>query len=170
MKRFIIFLMAAVLILGLGACSKKQTAPQEVAPVEEPPPPPPPPPPVEEPVEKPEIKEVKLPVLEDIFFDFDKSNIKSEFSRTLEDNARQLKDASESSITIEGHCDERGTNAYNMALGERRAKATKDYLMSLGIPASRITTISYGEERPFAYGHDEEAWAKNRRAHFVINK
>ncbi|UCE84485.1 MAG: OmpA family protein, partial [Deltaproteobacteria bacterium] len=113
-----------------------------------PPPPPPPPPPVEEPVEKPEIKEVKLPVLEDIFFDFDKSTIKSEFRRTLENNARQLKDAPESSITIEGHCDERGTNAYNMALGERRSKAAKDYLVSLGIPASRITTISYGEERP----------------------
>ena len=71
-------------------------------------------------------------------------------------------------IQIEGHCDERGSNKYNMALGDKRANATKDYLVSLGIDAARVTTISYGEERPFVTGHDEAAWAQNRRGHFVV--
>ena len=71
-------------------------------------------------------------------------------------------------VTIEGHCDERGTNAYNLALGEKRANAAKDYLVSLGVDGGRITTISYGEEKPFDAGHDETAWTKNRRGHFVV--
>jgi peptidoglycan-associated lipoprotein len=73
-------------------------------------------------------------------------------------------------ITIEGHCDERGTKAYNLALGEKRANAAKEYLVALGVSGSRIATVSYGKERPFDPGHDEAAWAKNRRAHFVVNR
>ena len=73
-------------------------------------------------------------------------------------------------ITLEGHCDERGTGSYNLALGEKRANAAKDFLVSLGVPASQITTVSYGKDRPFDAGHTEAAWAKNRRAHFVVNQ
>ncbi len=123
-------------------------------------------------VETPVVEDTRdaepMPVLDDVFFDFDKSALTGGAKRKLQNNARQLKDASSASITIEGHCDERGTNSYNLALGERRAKAARDYLVSLGIPASRMTTISYGEEQAFATGHTEEAWTLNRRAHFVI--
>jgi peptidoglycan-associated lipoprotein len=90
--------------------------------------------------------------------------------RALDKNATQLRDASTFDILIEGHCDERGTNAYNLALGEKRAEAAKSYLVSQGIAASRITTVSYGEERPFDTGHNEAGWAKNRRAHFGVKQ
>lgn len=103
----------------------------------------------------------------DVFFDFDQFNLSSEAKSTLEANAREMKRVADASVTIEGHCDERGTKAYNLALGDKRANAAKDYLVSLGVTASRITTISYGKERPFDTGSSESAWAKNRRAHFV---
>lgn len=112
---------------------------------------------------------VKLPVLNDVFFAFDKAVLTAEAKGILTKNAKQLRET-EVAISIEGHCDERGTNAYNMALGEKRANVTRDYLVSLGVSSNRITTISYGEERPFDTGHDEDAWAKNRRSHFVINQ
>jgi peptidoglycan-associated lipoprotein len=80
-----------------------------------------------------------------------------------------LKANARAKITLEGHCDERGTAEYNLALGERRAKAVKDYLIAAGIPADRVSTISYGKERPFVLGHDESAWKWNRRGHFVIS-
>jgi peptidoglycan-associated lipoprotein len=86
----------------------------------------------------------------------------------LKENAALLHKYPKVKIQIEGHCDERGTNEYNLALGERRANSTRNYLISLGISPDRISTISYGEERPLDPGHNEEAWAKNRRAHFVI--
>jgi peptidoglycan-associated lipoprotein len=79
-----------------------------------------------------------------------------------------MKRVTDKMITIEGHCDERGTKAYNLALGEKRANAAKDYLVAMGVNASRISTVSYGKERPFDSGHSEAAWAKNRRAHFVV--
>jgi peptidoglycan-associated lipoprotein len=107
-------------------------------------------------------------LLKDIHFDFDKYNIRPQDAEILKENAELLKKYPKVKIQIEGHCDERGTNEYNMALGERRANSTKNYLISLGIPAERMTTISYGEERPVDPGHNEEAWAKNRRAHFII--
>ncbi len=107
-------------------------------------------------------------LLKDIHFDFDKYDIRPQDAEILKENAALLKKYPTVKIQIEGHCDERGTNEYNMALGERRANSTKNYLISLGIPAERMTTISYGEERPVDPGHNEEAWAKNRRAHFVI--
>ena len=125
--------------------------------------------PAETPVETPTetTKEVSPISLNDVFFDFDQYNLTSEAKSTLEANAREMKRVSAANITIEGHCDERGTKAYNLALGDKRAGAAKDYLVSLGVTASRITTISYGKERPFDPGHDEAAWAKNRRGHFV---
>jgi peptidoglycan-associated lipoprotein len=106
--------------------------------------------------------------LKDVFFDFDKSNIKDDQKAALADDASWLKSNANAKITIEGHCDERGTVEYNLALGERRAKATKDYLIAAGIAADRISTISYGKERPFVLGHDESAWKWNRRSHFVL--
>jgi peptidoglycan-associated lipoprotein len=107
-------------------------------------------------------------MLKDIHFNFDKYDIRPEDAAILKENAALLKKFSNVKIQIEGHCDERGTIEYNLALGERRANRTKDYLVSLGISTARISTISYGKERPSDPGHNEEAWAKNRRAHSVI--
>jgi peptidoglycan-associated lipoprotein len=106
--------------------------------------------------------------LKDVFFDFDKSNIREDQKAALAENVAWLRVNATAKITIEGHCDERGTAEYNLGLGERRAKAVKDYLVAAGIPAERIATISYGKERPFVLGHDESAWKWNRRGHFVI--
>jgi peptidoglycan-associated lipoprotein len=107
-------------------------------------------------------------LLKDIHFDFDKYDIRPEDAAILKENAALLKKFSNVKVQIEGHCDERGTVEYNLALGERRANKTKDYLVSLGISADRISAISYGKERPLDPGHNEEAWAKNRRAHTII--
>ena len=104
----------------------------------------------------------------DINFDFDSSIIRPDAREILKVNADFLLKNRISSIVIEGHCDERGTAEYNMALGQRRAQETKKYLVNLGIKESTIRTISYGEERPLDPGNTEEAWAKNRRAHFLI--
>jgi peptidoglycan-associated lipoprotein len=103
----------------------------------------------------------------DAFFDYDKYDIREDQVANLQADADFLKKHGTVRILIEGHCDERGTNEYNMALGAKRANATKDYLVSLGIDSSRIETISFGEEKPFASGHDEDSWWQNRRAHFV---
>jgi peptidoglycan-associated lipoprotein len=107
-------------------------------------------------------------MLKDIHFEFDKYDIGLGDSEILKENSALLIKYPVMKFQIEGHCDERGTGEYNLALGERRANSAKDYLTSLGIDASRIVTISYGEERPLDPKQDEEAWAKNRRAHFVI--
>jgi peptidoglycan-associated lipoprotein len=107
-------------------------------------------------------------LLKDIHFDFDKYAIRPGDAEILKAIAAVLKKYPSVKIQIEGHCDERGTNEYNLALGERRANSTKDYLLSLGISKDRLSAISYGEERPLDPGHNEEAWAKNRRAHFII--
>ncbi|MBI3122473.1 MAG: peptidoglycan-associated lipoprotein Pal [candidate division NC10 bacterium] len=106
--------------------------------------------------------------LKDVFFDFDKSNIRDDQKAALNDNVAWLKANSGVKLTVEGHCDERGTAEYNLGLGERRAKAVKDYLVAAGIAADRLATISYGKERPFVLGHDESAWKWNRRGHMVI--
>jgi len=108
-----------------------------------------------------------IPQLRDIFFDFDKYAIKPEAARTLDANIDWLKSNSSAPVLIEGHCDERGTNAYNLALGERRARAARDYLVTHGVAAARIVLISYGEERPTCTARDEACWARNRRAHFL---
>jgi len=109
-------------------------------------------------------------MLKDIHFDFDKYNIQPREAEILKENSALLKKYPGMKFQIEGHCDERGTGEYNLALGERRANSAKKYLVSLGISPSSISTISYGEERPFDPGHHEEAWTKNRRGHFVILK
>lgn len=108
--------------------------------------------------------------LKDVFFDFDKSDVRDDARDTLKANADWIKAHPAAKVQIEGHCDERGTNEYNLALGERRANAVKKYLSSLGVEADRLYTISYGEELPIDPGHAEEAWAKNRRAHFLVTK
>jgi peptidoglycan-associated lipoprotein len=113
-----------------------------------------------------EVFETKL--LRDIHFDFDKYDIRPTDEEVLKENAAWLKKNPKTKVQIEGHCDERGTVEYNLALGERRANYTKKYLVSLGIASDRISTISYGKERPLDTGHTEEAWAKNRRVHFVV--
>jgi peptidoglycan-associated lipoprotein len=113
-----------------------------------------------------EVFESKL--LKDIHFDFDQYDIRPGDEEILRENAAFLEKNPKMKIQIEGHCDERGTSNYNLALGERRANMTKRYLVSLGIASDRISTISYGEERPLDPGHNEEAWAKNRRAHIVV--
>jgi peptidoglycan-associated lipoprotein len=105
---------------------------------------------------------------EDIYFDFDQSVIRPDAQDVLRKKAEFLRENSGSSVIIEGHCDERGTSEYNLALGERRALAAKAFLMNMGISSSRLSTISYGEERPVDPGSNEEAWARNRRAHFVL--
>ena len=105
--------------------------------------------------------------LQDIFFDFDQALLREDSRKTLADNAQWLRANASAKVTIEGHCDERGSSEYNLALGERRARATREYLVAAGVAESRISTISYGKERPFVLGHDESAWKWNRRAHFL---
>lgn len=105
---------------------------------------------------------------EDIYFAFDSSALSQDAKHTLLRKDYWMKNNSNANVQIEGHCDERGTEEYNLALGERRAISAKKYLVNLGIAESRLDTISYGELRPVARGHNEEAWAKNRRAHFII--
>ena len=170
MKRYSLFVLALVFLVALlPACAKKDVAPpptdldvkDEV---------PPPPPPLEEVEEEPaeEIVEEEPPELADVFFEFDKYAIQDEFKKVLAENAEILLANADIGLLIEGHCDERGTNEYNLSLGEKRAKAVMDFLVTYGVPAGRVSIVSYGEEKPFAYGHDEAAWAMNRRAHMVL--
>jgi len=106
---------------------------------------------------------------DDIYFEFDSSILTSEAQLLLKKKAEWLQNNPQAMSTIEGHCDDRGTNEYNLALGDRRATSAKTFLVDLGISASRLTTISYGEERPVDPGQNEEAWAKNRRCRFTTN-
>ncbi len=107
---------------------------------------------------------------EDIHFEFDRYSIRPEDEAILQRIAAWLRENEDVRVLIEGHCDERGTNEYNMALGEQRALAARRYLVGLGVEASRLSTISYGEERPLDPRSNEEAWAKNRRAHFTVSE
>jgi peptidoglycan-associated lipoprotein len=168
MPRFRWLILVLVLLLVLPACAKKEAVPieEEVEPIEEVPPPPPP---LEEEPEPEEVVEEAEPIiLEDVFFDFDKYNVKDEYKSVLSGNADILIANPEVKLLVEGHCDERGTNEYNLALGEKRAKAVIDFLVAYGVQMRRLSMVSYGEERPFDSGHDEAAWAKNRRAHMVM--
>ena len=130
-------------------------------------PPPPPPPP---PAPKPDLEQMLSSSVSDAFFDYDKSDIREDARAALTKDADALKaifnDFPNATITIEGHCDERGSAEYNLALGDRRATAAKDFLTQLGVPADKLKTISYGKERPQCTDHNEECWQKNRRAHF----
>ena len=107
--------------------------------------------------------------VKDIFFDFDQALIRDDSKKTMADNVLWLKTNPAAKVTIEGHCDERGSSEYNLALGERRARVTRDFLVAAGIEANRVNTISFGKERPFVLGHDESAWKWNRRAHFTLS-
>lgn len=137
----------------LGACGCGQEV--IVAPVVAPPPPPPPP------------VAIVLPGLGDVFYDFDRSDLRNDAIEQLKTNFNWIQANTEKNVIIEGHCDERGTSEYNLALGERRANSAKDYIVNLGVAPVRLKTVSYGEEKPFAAGSNEEAWAQNRRSHFV---
>jgi len=106
--------------------------------------------------------------LKDVHFAFDSVELDEPARSTLRDNGNWLKDHSQAKVEVEGHCDERGTVEYNLALGAKRARAAKDYLVALGVPTERLTTISYGEELPLCHEHDESCWQKNRRVHFVV--
>lgn len=181
------WVMVCVMVLGvslfLAGCSKKEPEAQ---------PAPPPPPPVVEPAEEVAPAPAPAPVdptpdplsedlvtaneyaygqglLGHIYFDFDKYDLKADARDRLAKNADFMKAHPEFIFTIEGHCDERGTNEYNMALGDRRAHAAQSYLISLGIPTSRFKLISYGEESPVCNDGMESCWSRNRRAHFVIS-
>jgi peptidoglycan-associated lipoprotein len=135
------------------------------------------PPPAAAPTKDVEVTEVlsmdidvlnKKGYLSDAFFDYDQSDLREDARSVLAGDAQWLKKHSTVQVLIEGHCDERGTAAYNLALGDRRANAAKEYLVSLGIDGSRVRTVSYGKERPFCTESTESCWQKNRRAHLVI--
>lgn len=156
--------LVAVSFLASG-CAKKQAVatPEPTAQPPEPPPTPPPAPP------KPEVDpNAWKSSVKDVFFDFDKYDLRADSRAVLQEDARALKDHPDAMMVLEGHCDERGTEDYNLALGQRRADAVRSYLMDLGVDGGQLQTISYGEEKPFATGHDEEAWAQNRRVHFTF--
>jgi len=152
--------------LALSACSKKAPEALPPPPADAPPPPPPtaPPPPPSGPAAGSQADFIASVSSDRIFFDLDQSEVDAEDQATLQSQAVWLKRYPQKRVTIEGHADERGTREYNIALGERRANAAKNYLISLGIETGRVTTISYGKERPAALGSDEAAWAQNRRA------
>ncbi len=127
--------------------------------------PPPPPPPAPRPISDSEFFASNV---KDIYFDYDKSDIRDDARSTLQADATSLQERSAIKFTVEGHCDERGSEKYNLALGDRRANATKQFLVGQGVNADRVDTISYGEERPVCTEHNEDCWQKNRRAHFVL--
>lgn len=171
MKRssYLVLILAIAVLMILPACAKKDIVPvADIEPVEEIAPPPPPPPPLEEIEEEPVIEEEEPIVLEDIFFEYDKFGIKDEYKQILTANAETLLDHADVNLLVEGHCDERGTNEYNLSLGEKRAKSILDFYVAYGVSAGRLSLVSYGEERPFDSGHDEKAWSENRRAHMVV--
>jgi len=167
---FVCVICAAMLCTGVVSCAKKAAVPEtEFVQPEEPTFAPAPSPPAAPAMPGgPSLLEEAQSALKDVYFDFDKYNIRSDAREILKANYQVLKAIPTAQVQIEGHCDERGTSEYNLALGQRRADSAKEYLVSLGMAAAQIGTISYGEERPVDPGHDEAAWARNRRAHTVI--
>jgi peptidoglycan-associated lipoprotein len=179
MKKTTITILVLAAAASFGACGKKTVPPPPPPPVApEPPPPAPPPPP--KPEVAPQVDEYtrlhamsaeeldKMGLLGDVFFDFDRSDIRPSEQSALQKNADLLKKYDFLRVTVEGHCDERGTVEYNLALGERRARAAYDYLVSLGVPADRLKTVSYGKEVPVCTESTEACWQRNRRAHFTV--
>jgi peptidoglycan-associated lipoprotein len=179
-----IALSAALAIVAAG-CHKKVPAaapappPPPPAAPNTPPPPPPPPPPVAAPAPRPLTEEeifarksvdqlnAEKP-LDDVFFDLDKSTVRDDARPALQKDADWLKKWTSVQVTLEGHSDSRGTAEYNLGLGNRRATSVKDYLVSLGVPAGRVTVVSKGKEQPFCHEENESCWQQNRRGHFVI--
>jgi peptidoglycan-associated lipoprotein len=117
---------------------------------------------------QPNLSELFSQNIKDAFFDFDKSELRQDARDALTKDAEFLRSYPQARISIEGHCDERGSTEYNLGLGQRRAEAAKNFLISLGIPADRMTTVSWGKERPFCTEHNEACWSQNRRAHLVL--
>jgi peptidoglycan-associated lipoprotein len=167
-----------VLAVAVAGCGPKPVKPSPIPPPAAPemPPPAPQPPPESVPTpndyEQLRMKSIdeleKMGLLADIHFDYDRADLRDADRSILSQNADTLKKLDFLRITVEGHCDERGSVEYNLALGERRAKAAYDYLVSLGVDASRLKTVSYGKEVPLCQESNEECWARNRRAHFAI--
>jgi peptidoglycan-associated lipoprotein len=150
---------------GAGGSAEASARVTVTAPPPAPPAPAPPPPSAPKVSQRDQFdREVK-----DAFFDFDKSDVRPDARDNLTKSAEFLRANPSVNITIEGHCDERGSVAYNLGLGDRRSNATKDFLVSLGISSERIKTISYGKERPFCTDHDETCWQQNRRGHLVCD-
>ncbi len=168
--RISLVLLVAGLAVFAAGCAKKAVeappAPPPAPPVTEPAPTPAPTPPPAPP--ETTAPKVTAGDFADAFYDFDSFALRDDAKAALDKDAKLLRDNPDVKITIEGHCDERGTVEYNVALGEKRAGAARDYLVNAGVDASRIQTVSYGKERPFAEGHDETAWAQNRRAHVAL--
>lgn len=179
------WMMALVVMVVAVGCGPKEPPqmPAEV-PMVEPDPepvevaPPPAPPTVEDPKPHPLDDDLVIAnkyaiengLLGDVYFDFDKYDLRADSRQRLEKNAEFMKKYGNFVFGLEGHCDERGTNEYNMALGEQRALAARRYLVELGVGAARLGTVSYGEEQPLDPRSTEDAWAKNRRAHFVVSE
>jgi len=171
--------LVLIAVAGLGACGKKTPPPVPAPPPVAPPTPPPAPPPVE-PEVQPQVDEYariqqmstdeidRLGLLADVRFDYDKSDLRDGDRAILAKNAEVLKRFDFLKITVEGHCDERGSIEYNLALGERRSKAAYDYLASLGVGAERLKSVSYGKEVPLCTESNESCWARNRRAYFAV--
>jgi len=179
---------AAVALVAVVACHKKPPAvvppppPPPPPVVSNQPPPPPPPPPVQPPAPTPAAPPTEEEAfarmslmelnaqkpLDDVFFEYDKSDLTAEARASLEKDSTWMKRWTSTRVTIEGHADSRGTNEYNLALGERRASATRDYLVTIGVPTARIAVVSKGEEQPFCAEETEACWHENRRAHFAI--
>ncbi|MGA8367010.1 MAG: peptidoglycan-associated lipoprotein Pal [Candidatus Acidiferrales bacterium] len=130
----------------------------------------PPPPPSPAPAAQPNISDLFDQNVKDAFFDLDKSDLRDDARAALTADAEFLRSYSDVKVSIEGHCDERGSEEYNLGLGQRRADAVKNYLVSLGISADRMTTMSWGKEHPFCTDHNEDCWQQNRRGHFVMVK
>ncbi|MFI4945920.1 MAG: peptidoglycan-associated lipoprotein Pal, partial [Burkholderiales bacterium] len=183
--RFTVLFLAIALAAGGAGSACKKKSPPIARPT--PPPPdditanrPPAPPPAARPEVQPQQDEYarlramsaeeieKSGLLGEVYFEFDRAELRDADLPTLTKNAEALKRFDFLRITVEGHCDERGTVEYNLALGERRARAAYDYLVSLGVPASRLKTVSYGKEVPACQASTEECWQKNRRAHFTV--
>ncbi len=178
-KRIALIALAAV-VVALPACSKDAPPAPTPEPMPEAPAPAAPAP-APEPAQTGDWEEADAPeqtflsaeeinarkLLKPIYFDYDKADIRTDQRSTLQANADWLREHGDVAILIEGHCDERGTREYNLALGDRRATATRDYLVSLGISANRVEIVSYGEENPAAMGEGEQNWSLNRRGEFV---
>ncbi len=169
MKRLTIFMLLSFVAVYLAACGGgPKPVPEEPQPVVTQPEPEPEPQPEPEPEPEPVPEPVKESAFMKVYFDFDKYNLVDSAKTALEHNAQILKENPNVIILIEGNCDERGTVEYNLSLGEKRAQSAMDYLKDLGIAPSRMSIISYGKERPAVMGHNEAAWAKNRRDEFKI--
>lgn len=181
LMRHTAIILALAAAVSFAACGKKTPPPAPPPPPPVAPEPPPPAPPPPKPEVKPQVDEYarlkamasdeidRLGLLQEVYFDYDKSDVREADRAALSKNADTLKKFDFLKVTIEGHCDERGTVDYNLALGERRARAAYDYLVSLGVPADRLRTVSYGKEIPVCSESSEDCWQRNRRAKLTVS-